>query len=222
MSNNPAKYEVLIKQYLRSVLDTTVRIISRLNVAQSALFFLLQLLTFFCACSMFKNFLTTKKPNKVKGNFPPSFSLKFLSMFVRICFCHGLVFCSVDLKEISINNYNQYCFPQDWTQVILDNYFEISRWSSQESCGGTDCHFFAYSIILIASISPNPQSLLTEIKKPNFSVKNQQKAKRRVQFLWAGHKLYRYKNFQLSIGQKKVKKFGRYLTLQLAFDLNTQ
>ena len=52
--------------------------------------------------------------------------------------------------------------------MILDNSLEILRWISQESCGGTDCHFFAYSIIFIASINPNPWSLLTEIKKkPN-------------------------------------------------------
>lgn len=39
--------------------------------------------------------------------------------------------------------------------------FETFSCTSQESCWGTDRHLLAYSIILLASIKPNPKWLLT-------------------------------------------------------------
>lgn len=41
--------------------------------------------------------------------------------------------------------------------------FEISRFTSQDSCCGTDCHSTAYSIIFLASINPKPKWLLTKM-----------------------------------------------------------
>lgn len=59
----------------------------------SFLFFSLQLLTFYWACLRLKNFkkessrranFTMEQPGVVAGNFAPSFSLNFLSIFVHI------------------------------------------------------------------------------------------------------------------------------------------